>query len=84
MGLKGTIGKLDEYNDRLDQGKASKIKPDHVQKVASKLEAKAAQLRNEIEEAAKPDKKQRLSQKLAFVREQLDRARWLQERISED
>ncbi len=37
MGLKKLSGKIAEYNKRLKQGKVSKIKPDHVEKVLKKL-----------------------------------------------
>lgn len=81
MGLESAIEKLDKYFKRLDQGKAQEIKPSHVEKVISKLEVKARLLRTELAETDKESKKRRLERKLELVREQQDRARWLQEKI---
>ncbi|WP_136440671.1 hypothetical protein [Pacificoceanicola onchidii] len=81
MGLENAVEKLDKYFKRLEKGKAQKIKPDHVQKVRRKLEAKAQRLTLEIADTPKDDKKTRLRQKLALVHEQLERAAWLQDRI---
>ena len=36
MGMKKLAAKVDDYNDRLESGKASKIKPGHVRKVLEK------------------------------------------------
>ena len=44
MGLKKYAGKLDEYYQRLTQGKVEKIKPSHVEKVLAKLRPKKVQL----------------------------------------
>ena len=81
MGLENTIEKLDKYYQRLDKGKAQKIKPSHVEKVIHKLEAKAELIEAELAETEKDSKKQRLELKLEMVREQQRRARWLQEKI---
>lgn len=83
MGLENTIEKLDKYFGRLKKGKAQKIKPDHVERVIRKLEAKAEVLRAELAETEKESKRDRLQQKLEMVRVQQDRARWLQKEISE-
>ena len=80
---KNTIEKLDKYFGRLKKGKAQKIKPDHVERVIRKLEAKAEVLRAELAETEKESKRDRLQQKLEMVRVQQDRARWLQKEISE-
>ncbi|WP_191285688.1 hypothetical protein [Aliiroseovarius zhejiangensis] len=82
MGLESTTEKLDSYFARLEQGKAQKIKPTHVEKIMQKLESKAAALRSDLEETTKEPKKQRLQQKIDLVNEQLDRARWLREQIA--
>lgn len=82
MGLESTTEKLDKYFRRLEKGKVQKIKPDHVEKVIGKLEAKAVLLQSEIDAADKSDKKLRLKRKLELVREQQERARWLQAEIS--
>jgi len=79
--LTKAVEKLDKYHDRLKTGKAAKIKPSHLKKVAEKLRASEIALRAELEEATKADKKERLERKLAFVREQQARARWLTEQL---
>lgn len=84
MGLESATEKLDKYFRRLEKGKAQKIKPDHVEKILRKLDAKAASLRAEIAESDKPDKQQRLERKLQLVGEQQERARWLQEEINKE
>ena len=82
MGLESAIEKLDKYFKRLKKGKAQKIKPAHVKKVLGKLESKERLLKAELSETEKADKKKRLNRKLALVREQQERARWLQKEIS--
>ena len=82
MGLESAIAKLDTYFTRLKKGKAQKIKPAHVEKVLRKLGAKEQILKAELSDTEKADKKKRLNRKLALVREQQDRARWLQKEIS--
>jgi hypothetical protein len=82
MGLESAVEKLDKYFKRLDTGKAQKIKPQSVEKVIRKLEAKADLLRSEHAQTDKGTKKHRLERKLDLVREQQDRARWLLEKIS--
>ncbi len=77
MGLKKLAAKVDDYNQRLESGKASEIKEKHVAKVLAKLRAKEADLAVEIVETEKPDKKARLERKLAIAREQMARAEWL-------
>ena len=81
MGLEHAIEKLDKYYTRLSKGKAQKIKPDHLAKVARKLQAKEDLLQSELAEASKPSKIDRLERKLALVREQKARAKWLQEQL---
>ena len=82
MGLESAVEKLDKYFKRLEKGKARKIKPSHVERVVRKLEAKAKLLRAELKDTDKDSKKRRLEQKLEMVREQQDRARWLEKKIS--
>ena len=84
MGLGKSIDKLDDYYDRLAQNKVSKITPDHVDKVLSKLRGKEAKLLAEIEDAQKVAKKERLEGKLAVVREQIQRGQWLLGKIEGD
>lgn len=82
MGLKKLTAKLAEYQERMDGGKASKIKPDHVMKVLQKLEKKRVELEAEIAAASSPDKRERLERKLEVARAQQDRAEWLLREIS--
>jgi len=77
MGLKKLAAKVEEYNARLESGKASKIKPSHVEVVLRKLHAKSAELEAEIAVAASPDKKARLNRKLGIARTHIERAEWL-------
>ena len=77
MGLKTLAAKVVEYNERLESGKASKIKPRHVEKVLQKLRAKAAELEAEIASAHSVAKKARLERKLGIARTHIERAEWL-------
>ncbi|MCC1494705.1 hypothetical protein [Cognatishimia sp. F0-27] len=77
MGLKKLVSKMEEYNERLESGKASKIKPHDVEKVLRKLRAKATDLEAEIASTASADKKARLEGKLQIARTHLERAEWL-------
>jgi len=83
VGLEKTIEKLDKYFKRLEQGKAAKIKTSHLRKVAEKLKAKERSLDAELEEAATAEKRQRLQRKLALVREQQNRVRWLETQLGD-
>lgn len=77
MGLKKLAAKVEDYNARLESGKASKIKPSHVEQVLQKLRVKAGDLETEIATAPSADKKARLEGKLAIARTHIDRAEWL-------
>ncbi|MCI2393515.1 hypothetical protein [Aliiroseovarius sediminis] len=83
MGLESTIEKLDKYFDRLEQGKAQKIEPEHVDEVIRKLEARAQQLEAELADTHKDAKKERVWQKIELVHKQKDRALWLKEKLCE-
>ncbi|SLN68734.1 hypothetical protein PEL8287_03831 [Roseovarius litorisediminis] len=82
MGLKKYAEKLDDYFERLKQGKAEKIEATHVEKVIRKLNAKKQQLLDEIQTTTKESKKARLEQKLLFAAEHIKRAEMLLEQIS--
>ena len=82
MGLKKLAAKVEEYNARLEDGKASKIKPRHVEKVLQKLGEKSAELKSEIAEAKSLEKKTRLEGKLAIALTHIERAEWLLRKIS--
>lgn len=77
MGLKKLAAKLAEYNDRLQSGKVSKIKPGHVEEVLKKLRKKSAELEEEIASARSEEKRARLERKLEVARRQEARAEWL-------
>ena len=77
MGLKKLAAKVEEYNARLESGKASKIKPSHVEAVLQKLRSKLTKLEAEIATATSADKKARLEGKLAIAQTHIERAEWL-------
>lgn len=77
MGLKKLAAKLADYKERLESGKARKIKPHHVEAVLQKLRAKAIALEDEISAARSADKKARLEDKLQIARAHVERAEWL-------
>lgn len=77
MGLRKLAAKVADYNERLKNGKASKIKPGHVKKVLEKLRSKSAELEVEIAAAHSPEKRARLEKKLDVARAQVERAEWL-------
>ncbi|SDL11524.1 hypothetical protein [Aliiruegeria lutimaris] len=81
MALKKTIARLNEYRDRLKNKEVDQIKVGHVEKIIAKLEAKDAELLQRLEEAKKPEKKERLKAKQKIVRNQIARARWLRKQI---
>lgn len=81
MGLKKYADKLDDYFERLTQGKAEKIKPGHVEKVITKLRAKKLQLQSEIERTTKDSKKARLERKVLIANEHIKRAEMLLKEI---
>ena len=65
MGLKKLAEKVADYNERLRSGKASKIKPGHVEKVLEKLRKKSVELEAELAATHAPEKRVRLERKLA-------------------
>ena len=83
MGLGKISEKLDDYFSRLEGGKAKKIKPKHVEKVIAKLHTKEGLLREELRDAKKASKRERLKNKLATAREQIERAEWLLEKVGD-
>ena len=82
MGLKKLAAKVADYNERFEQGKASKIKPSHVERVLEKLLQKAVDLRADIATADSPEKKARIEKKLGVATAQIERAKWLLKEIS--
>ncbi|NDR58780.1 hypothetical protein [Aliiruegeria sabulilitoris] len=81
MALKKTIARLNDYQDRLKSKEVDRIKVGHVEKIIAKLEAKDAELLQRLDEAKKPEKKERLKAKQKIVRNQIARARWLRKQI---
>ena len=77
MGLTKLAAKVADYNERLRNGKASKIKPDHVKKVLEKLRKKSVELEAEVATAHSQEKRSRLERKLEVARAQVKRAEWL-------
>lgn len=77
MGLRKLVEKVADYNERLERGQASKIKPSDVQKVLTKLHKKKDELKAEIASSESADKSNRLQRKLGIVSEQIERAEWL-------
>ena len=77
MGLKKLAAKVAEYKERLESGKANKIKPGHVEKVLEKLRKKSIELEAEIASAHSFEKRARLEKKLKVARSQEERAEWL-------
>lgn len=82
MGLKKLAAKVEDYNARVESGKASKIKPGHVEAVLQKLRAKSTELEAEIAAATSTDKKARLQGKLAIAQTHIARAEWLLEELA--
>ncbi len=82
MALKKTIARLNDYQDRLKNNEVDRITVKHVEKIIAKLEAKDAELRQRLEEAKKPAKKERLEAKQKVIRDQIARARWLRKQVS--
>lgn len=81
MPLKSTIEKLNDYYERLDNRKAKRIKPKHIEKMIAKLKAKEAELDEAIEGICKPEKRERLRQKRSIVTDQIRRAEFLLDEI---
>jgi uncharacterized protein YaiL (DUF2058 family) len=84
MGLTKIGEKLDSYFSRLEDRKAAKIKPAHVEKVIVKLRAKQALLKEEISDSKKPSTRERLESKLSSAEDQIQRAEWLLQKIGSD
>ncbi|WP_227272517.1 hypothetical protein [Roseobacter weihaiensis] len=82
MGLKKLAANVNDYNERLESGKASKIKPRHVEKVLQKLRSKSTELEAEIAKATSPEKKARLEGKLGIAQTHIKRAEWLLKELS--
>ena len=82
MGVKKLAAKVADYDDRLQNGKAKKIKPDHVRKVLRKLRDKEAELAVQSAETKDSKKLDRVNRKLDIAREHIVRAEWLLDHVS--
>ena len=83
MKLRRSAEKLDDYRKRLEKGKVAKIKPAHVEHIINKLNAKRTKVARALEGADNKKKRERFTRKLAVVDEQLERAQWLENEVSE-
>ncbi|GAB5486273.1 MAG: hypothetical protein Pars93KO_27070 [Parasphingorhabdus sp.] len=81
MGLSSIDKRLEKYQERLAKGKVEKIKPRHIHKVIAKLTTMEAQLTTDLAEMTKPDKRKRFEQKMSTIREQINKAKWLETKI---
>ena len=72
-----TEEKLQKYRERLENGKAHKIKPKHVQKMINKLKTKEADIEEDLKTVSKPEKRERLNTKLLTIRHRIEQAEWL-------
>ena len=77
MGLKKLAAKVVDYNERLEGGKAGKIKPEDVKRILGKLHRKADELEAEVAATKSADKKSQLERKLGIAKTHIERAEWL-------
>lgn len=81
MSLKDISAKLQDYQDRLKQGKAHKIQAKHVDKIIAKLTAKEAEVLAELDSVTKEGKRARLEQKLETLKAGHAKAEWLRDQL---
>ena len=81
MGVEKLAKKMADYNQRLEQGKASKIKPTHVVHVLQKLRKRELALKEAISCNKSAERRSQLEIKLAVAKEQIERAKWLLKEI---
>ncbi|MEE4189625.1 MAG: hypothetical protein V2I76_14425 [Roseobacter sp.] len=79
--MSNIVKRLDKYQDRLARGKVEKIKPHHVQKMIAKLTMMEARLAGELADTVKPEKRKRVESKVLTIREQIEKAKWLETQI---
>jgi hypothetical protein len=77
MRLKKLAAKVADYRERLEEGKASRIEPRHVEKVLKKLRKRKVELEERVATESDGEHKDRLHRKLEIAREQISRAEWL-------
>ena len=84
MKLSHSIEKLAEYYERFRKGKVEKIKLKHVDRVLAKLRSKKTALKEDLKNAKKKEKRERLTSKLSIIQIQIDRGEWLRTRIEQN
>ncbi len=84
MGISKAAKMLDAYFERLNSGKAAKIKAKHVKAVIEKLKRRKRALQEEAEATRNDAKKARLKRKIRVAREQIRRAKWLLDEIGDE
>ena len=84
MKLSRSIEKLAEYYERFRKGKVEKIKLKHVDRVLAKLRSKKTALKEDLQNAKKKEKRERLTSKLSIIQIQIDRGEWLRTRIEQN
>jgi len=82
MRLKKLAAKVAEYQDRLAAGHASKIEPEHVERVLEKLRRKEADLRARFASDPVDAECEDLQHKLKVAREHIERAEWLRRELA--
>ena len=83
MKLSHSHDKLEAYKQRLEAGKTAKITPEHIAKIIKKLKTKRTKVNDELVEATKSRKKDRLKRKLKTISDQIHRARWLRDQLDQ-
>ncbi len=81
MGFKDIVERLDKYQKRLTEGKAEKIQLHHIEKAIEKLTAKKVQIKEELRETTKPEKRKRLEEKMSTIHAQIEKAEWVAKEI---
>lgn len=74
--------KLERYRQRLAAGRASEIKPKHVDAVIAKLADKQSRLRMELAGEPRANDRERLQRKLAKATELIDQAQALKRELA--
>ena len=83
MAISKISKRLDDYVERMKKGRAAKIKAKHVEAALDKLKRRKRALQEELESVRKDEKRARLKRKVRVAREQIKRAKWLLEEVSE-
>lgn len=81
MALSDHAERLAEYRARLEDGRADRIEPAHVERVIAKLRAKQASLLARLATASAQGERERLQRKLAKAEALIEQACWLREQL---